>query len=232
VFFIPGESGVQAFEDAGMVFILGGESSYGGAGGGRLPLIAHEVAHIWWGHGVDAPRWFTEGMANYAAAKFVEHYYGPEGPAAGQGDPLSYRRYIVNFALASHLPIPIARRDELDDHAAIYHESAGILLTIDNRIDGGLDPKLAQLYEQNVGRPGGDTTQLGDYLSELHSDVRHEWDSMVNRAWIGDGPDDPTFRELVYTPSRDNYAQLLTWLNPTYRKSGMGDYAAASRRTS
>lgn len=216
VFLLPDEEGVQAFEDAGFVFILGSRSG--------IPLVAHEVAHIWWGQGFSGPRWFQEGMANYAAAKFLEAH-----GAEFDEDPLSYRRYLVNFGLANELPLSLPRRDELDDSAAIYHNSAGFLLTMDQRLPGGLDAVLAQMYSEHAFAPAiEDTAELGNMLSAGDSAAAGVYDRYVMQGLYDDADsDDDTFREMVHTPSRDSYGNLLGWLNPTYRKMGMGDYEGA-----
>jgi tetratricopeptide (TPR) repeat protein len=216
VFLLPDEEGVQAFEDAGFVFILGSRSG--------IPLVAHEVAHIWWGQGFSGPRWFQEGMANYAAAKFLEAH-----GAAFDEDPLSYRRYLVNFGLAHELPLSLPRRDELDDSAAIYHNSAGFLLTLDERLSGGLDPVLKRMYSEHAFAPAiSDDAELGNMLSSGDAAAATLFDNYVMRGKYDDAPaDDDTFREMVHTPSRDSYGNLLGWLNPTYRKMGMGDYEGA-----
>ncbi|MCB1186041.1 hypothetical protein KDL29_02645 [bacterium] len=216
VFLLPDEEGVQAFEDAGFVFILGSRSG--------IPLVTHEVAHIWWGQGFSGPRWFQEGMANYAAAKFLENFGGQYGE-----DPLSYRRYLINFGLAHELPLPLPRRDELDDSAAIYHNSAGFLLTLDDRLPGGLDPVLKKVYSEHAfGHAIDDDAQLGAMLADGNSEAGTLFDNYVMKGvYDSVDSDDETYREMVRTPDRDNYARLLDWLNPTYRKMGMGDYQGA-----
>ncbi|MCB1217462.1 hypothetical protein KDL44_08710 [bacterium] len=216
VFLLPDEEGVQAFEDAGFVFILGSRSG--------IPLVTHEVAHIWWGQGFSGPRWFQEGMANYAAAKFLENFGGDYGE-----DPLSYRRYLINFGLAHELPLPLPRRDELDDSAAIYHNSAGFLLTLDNRLPGGLDPVLKSMYAGHAfGSAVDDDAVLGGMLSAGNAEGAGVFERYVMQGVYDEADaDDESYREMVRTPSRDNYARLLDWLNPTYRKMGMGDYEGA-----
>jgi hypothetical protein len=224
VFLVPGESGVQAFEDAGWVFILGTGGSYG-SGAMGLPLVAHEVAHIWWGQGFSGPRWFTEGMANYAASKFIEDYKTKKG----EPDPYSYRRYIINFALGSELPISLARRDELDDSAAIYHNSAGFLLTCDNRLPYGLDGPLRRMYEAGMNGPSIKEDELRGMFSDQNEEVLPKlWESYAVRGSIeSSATEDETYREMVLTPGREKYVSLLGWLNPARRKMALGDYPGA-----
>lgn len=224
VFLLPDEGGVQAFEDAGFVFILGTGGSYG-AGAMGLPLVAHEVAHIWWGQGFSAPRWFTEGMANYSASKFIEDYKTRHG----EPDPVSYRRYIVNFALGSELPLSMLRRDELDDSAAIYHNSAGFLLTCDHRLPYGLDGVLKRFYEAGLDAPSVSHEELRGMFGDANEEILPAlWDKYIEQGGIDRGSvEDDTYRELTMTPGRENYVRLLSWLTPTRRKAAMGDVLGA-----
>lgn len=224
LFLLPDEGGVQAFEDAGWVFILGTGGSYG-SGAMGLPLVAHEVAHIWWGQGFSGPRWFTEGMANYAACKFIEDYRTKKG----EPDPYGYRRYMINFALGSELPISLARRDELDDRAAIYHNSAGFLLTCDNRLPGGLDSVLKRMYTAELNGPAVDNDGLRALFAAQNADLLPKlWDAYVARGQFeSSDKEDDSYREMVLTPGREQYVSLLGWLNPARRKMMQGDYPGA-----
>ena len=114
LFMIPDEGGVAAFENAGLLFYLGSDNS--------LPLVAHEVSHIWWGQSVDGPVWFYEGMANYCPIAYLEEYV-PENAA-------SYRRYIMGTAVSRAKPISLGRRSDLGDDSARYQYSAGLYVTL------------------------------------------------------------------------------------------------------
>lgn len=217
IFLLPDESGVQAFENAGFVFILGGSRT-------GIPLVAHEVAHLWWGQGFSAPRWFQEGMANYAAAKFYEHYM----TKYNKPDPLMYRRYIMNFSLGHELPISLERRDELDDSAAIYHNSAGFLMTADERIPGGLDAILHDFYTNYLNEPNFSHAALRELFAAASPELGKLWDRYVEDGVIDTAEaEDDTYRELVHTPGRDTYTTMLHWLTPAYMKSAVGDFPGA-----
>jgi hypothetical protein len=224
VFIVPGESGAQAFEEAGLVFTLGTGGSYG-SGAMGLALVAHEVAHIWWGQGFSGPRWFTEGMANYAAAKFIESYR----TRRNEPDPVSYRRYLINFALGNILPISFARRDELDDRAAIYHNSAGFLLTCDNRMPYGLDGALRNMYVAGLNGPAVGEDELRGMFADVNEELLPKlWDRYVVKGGVDRAPsEDDTYREMVLTPGRETYIKLLGWLSPERRKMAQGDYPGA-----
>ncbi len=47
-------------------------------------ILAHEIAHQWWGIGVgvdmNAENWLSEGLAQYAAVSYFEKKYGATGP--------------------------------------------------------------------------------------------------------------------------------------------------------
>jgi len=222
VFLVPDEHGVQAFEDAGLIFILGGDRT-------GIPLIAHETAHLWWGYDVGSPRWFYEGMANYGAAKFVEHYYGDTGPLAGANDPLSYRRYLMNFSLGYELPLSFDRRDKLDDTAAVYHNSAAFLLTMDAIRPYGIDGILRLIHEAGNGAEAIGSEELrGIFADQSGGELGEVWDSYAVRGEIPVATaDDPTYRRFEWTPERENYVAMLRWLVPSMKKEMQGDIAGA-----
>lgn len=64
----------------------------------RRTVIAHEVAHQWWGHVIGWPRWrdlwFSESMANYSAyvwaRKFLPDLTYDNGPNAAWQEDLTY----------------------------------------------------------------------------------------------------------------------------------------------
>lgn len=58
----------------------------------NIPVIAHELAHQWWGNMVTTRNWhhiwLNEGFASYSEALLVENWYGVE----------EYHRYMDGFA--------------------------------------------------------------------------------------------------------------------------------------
>jgi len=53
-------------------------------------ILAHELAHLWWGVGIgvdlDAENWLSEGMAQYLSIRWYEDRYGTEGGNVFQFD--------------------------------------------------------------------------------------------------------------------------------------------------
>ncbi len=222
VFLVPEESGVQAFEDAGLIFILGGDRT-------GIPLIAHETSHLWWGYDVSGPLWFLEGMANYGAAKFLEYYYGDDGPLAGADDPLFYRRYLMNFSLGYELPLSFDAREQLEDTASIYHNSAAFLLTMDALRPDGIDGILGLLHRSADRMPAVSSEQLrGIFSDQSGGELGDVWDSYAVRGEIPVADaDDDTYRRFEWTPEREEYVRMLRWLVPSMKKEMMGDIRGA-----
>ena len=58
----------------------------------NIPVIAHELAHQWWGNMVTTRNWqhiwLNEGFATYSEALLIEEWYGED----------EYHRYMDNFA--------------------------------------------------------------------------------------------------------------------------------------
>ncbi len=115
LFLIPDEEGVAAFENAGLLFYLGSQTN--------LPLVAHEASHIWWGQMVDGPTWFVEGMANYCPITYFDEFE----PSTAE----SYRRYIMQAAVAQGKTMSLDRRMELGDKAALYQSGAGLFVMLE-----------------------------------------------------------------------------------------------------
>jgi hypothetical protein len=139
LFIIPDEGGVAAFENAGLLFYLGNDHN--------LPLVTHEVSHIWWGQMVDGPTWFVEGMANYCPIAYFEQYE----PSQAE----SYRRYIVQAAVASGKPIGVERLEELGDTGALYQQAAAMFVSMAHIY--GKDAFIGALKELNRANFDGPT---------------------------------------------------------------------------
>ena len=75
-------------------FVVLNEVPWMGESGFRMPgdnpvdlssweeyFVAHEIAHQWWGQGVSfasyKDQWLSEGLAQFAAASYLRHKYGP-----------------------------------------------------------------------------------------------------------------------------------------------------------
>jgi len=139
-----------------------------------------------------------------------------------------YRRYIMNFSLGHELPISLERRDELDDSASIYHNSAGFLMTADERIPGGFDAILRGFYTDYLNKPFFSHDDLRLLCADASPELGELWDRYVEDGVIDTAEEeDDTYRQLVHTPGRDTYTTMLHWLTPAYMKSAVGDFPGA-----
>jgi aminopeptidase N len=121
----PGVNG--GMEHASLVFY--GEESV--TGQPATDLVAHEVAHQWFGDSVTQVDWndvwLSEGFATYFALLFTEHYIGREAFLAG----LSRSRDIIFAYEASNPQATVVHRNLADMsqviHPLIYNKGAWTL---------------------------------------------------------------------------------------------------------
>jgi hypothetical protein len=120
----------------------------------RLAVIAHEVAHQWWGHvvGWDSYRdqWLSEGLATFSSAAFMKRIAREpevyERKIAEQWRHALRSKALDGMPLASLGPVVLGRR--LDDgayHAIVYEKGAAVFATLAQRL--GVDPTWKMLGE-------------------------------------------------------------------------------------
>ena len=91
------------------VFRATGEMAHGGGSSiseFKESVVAHEVAHQWWGSlvamGNQRNYWFVESLAEYSSALFIESLYGRKSPQAGRKAYLDkvdeWRRVVLEAA--------------------------------------------------------------------------------------------------------------------------------------
>ncbi|MCS7240379.1 MAG: M1 family aminopeptidase [Candidatus Bipolaricaulota bacterium] len=68
-----------------------------------LYILAHELAHLWWGIGVgvdfDAENWLSEGLSQYLSITWYEEKFGAEGGNLFAFDKKGLGEEIVDYAL-------------------------------------------------------------------------------------------------------------------------------------
>ncbi len=111
-------------------------------------ILAHEIAHQWWGIGVgvdmNAENWLSEGLAQYAAVSYFEKKYGATGPNLfpdfGKGIVENYIKSQFGFLnLREHqieLPYLLNLEDGFDEAlvkplSAVQYENASVVRIYD-----------------------------------------------------------------------------------------------------
>lgn len=116
-------------------------------------LIAHEIAHQWWGNGVTCDDWghfwLNEGFANFMTAAYFEHRYGrdeydkrverwrkrvEELAAAGKDHALVYAQW---------------NKPTADDRAVVYQKGAYVLHRLRERLGDAAFWKGIRHYTQS-----------------------------------------------------------------------------------
>ena len=116
--------------------------------------IAHELAHLWWGHSVSfltyQDQWISEGLSQYLAAKYIEH-------AKGEKD---YYELLTKFSHGvfkreKEGPIILGQRLGLINRdrdaygAIVYNKTALILKMLENVVGGKIFlDSLKEFYEK------------------------------------------------------------------------------------
>ncbi|MCB1035293.1 MAG: hypothetical protein KDD47_15810, partial [Acidobacteria bacterium] len=114
----------------------------------RRTVIAHELAHQWWGHvvGMESYRdeWISESMASYAAVHFARKKLWPErpsvvGPTTGWQEEL-LRRTADGRPVESLGPLILGQRlanaDSLDAYSAIVYKKGAVVVDMLSRFYG------------------------------------------------------------------------------------------------
>ena len=102
-----------------------------------MDLLAHEIAHQWWGTGVlveeDSP-WSSEGFANYLAYKYVTEEFGSYASAyilamwRGGVDSMENSYYYTNPKMLENLPEKQRQTYEMQARKAELYSRMPLLL--------------------------------------------------------------------------------------------------------
>lgn len=104
---------------------------------GDMDLLAHEIAHQWWGTGVlveeDSP-WSSEGLADYFAYKYVTEEFGSYSSAyilgiwRGGVDSMENSYYYTNPEMLENLPEKQRQKYEMETRKVELYSRMPLLL--------------------------------------------------------------------------------------------------------
>jgi aminopeptidase N len=132
-------------ENANTIFYM--ETSVDGKRGAES-LMAHEVAHQWFGNMVGekefAHIWLSEGFATYLTIMYMEYTHGREKAIEMLKED---RRNVIDFAARSNLPVVNHDRDYMQLlNANSYQKGGWILHMIRSEIGDSLFRKVLRRY--------------------------------------------------------------------------------------
>ena len=166
---IPGDS-VNNFAVDGLVAISRGSYRRIEQSGTYLSaMLAHELAHLWWGDLVNpvgpGARWLTEGFAEYSR-------YLYERATGGESLAWSYRNLVMVRQFAGREPPPLAGNPaEGEDEAIYYQKGAFVLRMLAGEIG---DDALVAAMRRLAERRRGQTATLDDFVAAVGVD-RLNW---------------------------------------------------------
>jgi aminopeptidase N len=155
--------------------IQGGDSADSFAWYNAVDLLAHEIAHQWFGSGVQVAMqspWSSEGLASFLASAYISHAFSPELAASmGKYPWLSAVQAQQNSYFADPAALAglsAAKREQVSGemlHAALYYEMPLLLLDMQETLGEELFyERLAAVYQQYRG---GAYLTWNDFLAAM-----------------------------------------------------------------
>lgn len=125
-----------------------------------VELLAHEIAHQWWGSGVPVKMevpWSSEGLASYTANRFIASYYGEEialqsGKYPWISSVMEYRNSY--FSSPEQLDqLSKAKRNQVEAnqmHTQLYYEMPLLLMQMEEfKGEEAFREALASIYQNH-----------------------------------------------------------------------------------
>jgi len=163
-------------------------------------LIAHELAHQWWGDWLTcatwADIWLNEGFATYCEVLWWEEAYGQEGYD-------EYTEFIMDFYLDSKKLFPIYDPPEGEVFSTVTYDKAGSVLHMLRQVlgDSAFFAGLNQYARDNANE-----SVITDDFQEAMEDVADQ-----DLDWF--------FDEWIYGPGHPHYETGWRVKPPTYQSS-------------
>lgn len=152
-------------------------------GPGSVALVAHEVAHAWWGHTVSFREWPSEALASFATTRFLEADQGAEAARAER------RSSVEDVVRAAEAGKEIAFADirgfgggiDAETYASHAYGKAMMLLVMFEQSLGEAPTRklLARFLDENRGRTVG-WTELRTALAGASAAARalvEQWET-------------------------------------------------------
>ncbi len=146
-------------------------------------FVAHEIAHQWWGQGVSfdsyKDQWLSEGLAQFAAASYLRHTYGP---AAFASILKKFSRWTEKKAFRG--PIVMGSRlsyTDFEAYQAIVYDKAALVLFMLQDLLGRetFEAGLRSYFEKNRFR----AARTGEFVKAMESAAGRDLTDFF-RAWL------------------------------------------------
>ena len=212
----------------------------------RRTVIAHEVAHQWWGHEVGwrnwRDQWISEAMANYAALLWARKYL-PEldpasGPTGGWQDDL---KAILRDGRALESVGPLVLGGRLDSSLTqeayepiVYRKGTVVLDTLCQSIG---ERRCLEIFGQLARESRGSKLSTETFLEGFERLSGRDLDAFANQFIYGIGLPEVYWRHRVEKTAEGRFrvsveAEVESSYHFRYalRKNGDGSLAVEKRR--
>lgn len=145
-------------------------------------LLAHEIAHQWFGDMVSEKRfahlWLSEGFATYLQHLYTEKKYGADSMKSEMKED---RRQVIDFSKRSKYPVVdsfSSFRDLLNPNS--YQKGSWVLHMLRNQVGDSVFKKIIQTFYDRYKRKNADTKDFEAVAEEI---TKNNWKQFFDQ-WL------------------------------------------------
>lgn len=147
-------------------------------------LIAHEVAHQWWGNKVTnhdwTHFWLNEGIVSFMTAAFLGHRYGPEAYSENINAARAQYQFLANSGKDKPLVFPDWDSSTREDRSIVYNKGAYVVHLLKELMG---DEMFWQGIRHYTSKHWGKSVTTMDFKNALEESTSINLDQFFN-TWV------------------------------------------------